>query len=907
MTSQLHPARNDEPDAAGPVRPRADRRPPPTGSHPPPDRPAVTAGGAVVRAGGRGRDEDGKVRDVPTGGDGAAPGRTARLGRVTAAAARLVGRVNRLGPVIRRAPGTAGAVLALWTIGAATGSLWSGPSEDLLDTIGFGVPAPLWTAATSALWCANLAGYLATTALLLLFGPVAEREFGTARALGVVAVTHVVGVLAGSGLVQLGSAWSWLSYLNFDLAVGPSPGVVGLALAVSFRLSPLWRRRVRLLVVLGLLVLALYSGYLEDVHRLCGGVVGLVLGAVAVRGRPAPVPPSREETRVLVALLLAASALGPVVVLLSPYADGPLSWFADLVAVPQPDAALMASYCADPELAALCRALQTQAVYDRLPALVMSVMPALLLLVLAEGLRRGRRFAWWSALVLNVAMTGLIGWYILTEVLFAEVPPVPVTPIEYGIPLLLPLGIVVVLLATRRHFPLATPVRRFWTVTVGGFVGLGACYVLVGWLARSQFTPRPGFVDLLADLPARFLPPGYLGLVSMPFRPDGLIAAVLIEYTGVVFWLLVLYALLRATWSAGVEEDAEAAARARELMVRHGRTSLSYMTTWRGNRYWFTPDGRAVVAYRVVATIALTVGDPIGPSDACRDAVRGFARFCAHQGWTPCLYSISEELCDEVAPLGWHAVQVAEDTVIPLADLRFTGKKWQDVRTALNKAGKQGITAEWWHFADAPPALTDQIRSISAEWVADKGLPEMGFTLGGLEELSGEGVRCLIAVDADRTVHGVTSWLPVYAEGRVVGWTLDFMRRRGSAFTGSMEFLIASAAMTFKEEGAGFVSLSGAPLARLDRGVRACGLQRVLDVTGQLLEPVYGFRSLFAFKAKFQPVYRPMFMAYPDSAALPRIANAVSRAYLPDMSVRQGVRLARLVARRRFGRRLSPR
>ena len=56
------------------------------------------------------------------------------------------------------------------------------------------------------------------------------------------------------------------------------------------------------------------------------------------------------------------------------------------------------------------------------------------------------------------------------------------------------------------------------------------------------------------------------------------------------------------------------------------------------------------------------------------------------------------------------------------------------------------------------------------------------FTLGGLEELSGDGVRCLIAVDADRTVHGITSWLPVYADGEVVGGTLNgFVRSQSSA------------------------------------------------------------------------------------------------------------------------------
>jgi phosphatidylglycerol lysyltransferase len=341
------------------------------------------------------------------------------------------------------------------------------------------------------------------------------------------------------------------------------------------------------------------------------------------------------------------------------------------------------------------------------------------------------------------------------------------------------------------------------------------------------------------------------------------------------------------TWPLSCEKEA---AQARELMRRYGGSSLSYMTTWRGNQYWFTPDGETAIAYRVVATIALTVGDPIGPARV--DAVRGFAEFCARNGWTPCLYSVDSETRDAVESIGWSAVQVAEDTVIELDTLSFTGKKWQDVRTALNNAGKAGITAEWCTYADAPFAITDQIRSISAEWVADKGLPEMGFTLGGLEELAGDGVRCLLAVDGDRTVHGITSWLPVYSDGEVIGWTLDFMRRRTHGFRGSMEFLIASAAQQLQAEGARYLSLSGAPLARLDRGERPRALQRVLDFTGQVLEPVYGFRSLFAFKAKFQPAYRPMFMAYPDSAALPRIANAVSRAYLPHLNARQGLKLA---------------
>ena len=209
------------------------------------------------------------------------------------------------------------------------------------------------------------------------------------------------------------------------------------------------------------------------------------------------------------------------------------------------------------------------------------------------------------------------------------------------------------------------------------------------------------------------------------------------------------------------------------------------------------------------------------------------------------------------------------------------------------KAAKDRIAAEWWSYPEAPLELTGQIHQISQKWMADKGLPEMGFTLGGLDELNDPDIRCLIAVDADRKVHGITSWMPVYAGGRPVGWTLDFLRRNTDpgTFRGVMEFLIATAALTFQEEGARFVSLSAAPLARLDRGEQPGALQRLLDMIAIIMEPVYGFQSLLHFKAKFQPVYQPLYLAYPDPVAFGSIATAIGRAYLPHLTLRQALHM----------------
>ncbi|GAA4777967.1 DUF2156 domain-containing protein [Actinomycetospora chlora] len=340
---------------------------------------------------------------------------------------------------------------------------------------------------------------------------------------------------------------------------------------------------------------------------------------------------------------------------------------------------------------------------------------------------------------------------------------------------------------------------------------------------------------------------------------------------------------------------------AREALHRFGGSTISWMTTWPENRYLVhgaegvRDDQGGVTAYRVHAGVAVALGDPIVAPDQRTAALEEFRALAERSGWVPCLFSTTEALADAARADGWRALQVAEDTLVDLEGLEFKGKPWQNVRSAFNRAGKAGIEHRMVHLGEEPRAIVAQVRAISEEWVGDKGLPEMGFTLGGVEEALDPEVRTGLAVDTEGTVHGVTSWLPVYGpDDVVVGWTLDVMRRRQEGFRAVVEYLIASAALTFQAEGARFLSLSGAPLARAGDEVEGEHvLDRVLDRMGELMEPYYGFRSLHTFKAKFQPRYSPMFLVYRDEADLPRVGVGIGRAYLPDARVRDLVALVR--------------
>lgn len=256
-------------------------------------------------------------------------------------------------------------------------------------------------------------------------------------------------------------------------------------------------------------------------------------------------------------------------------------------------------------------------------------------------------------------------------------------------------------------------------------------YVTVGWLFRdTAFNRVVTFGELLTDVPERFIPVAFLRQETISFLPAGWLGQMLYEGVGLLFWVVVVVAAIRPILDSQAREDPGAAERVRTLLLSGG-DSLSFMATWPGNSYWFTPDDGQAVAYRVVNGTALTIGGPFGRSGRQDLAIEGFARYCDDNGWVPVFYSVDGSLGKAFASMGWQTMVVAEETVIRPSGWVTTGKKWQDVRSSINRAERAGVRALWTSYSALSLGMANQISVISEQWVADKDLPEMGFTLGG--------------------------------------------------------------------------------------------------------------------------------------------------------------------------------
>lgn len=660
-----------------------------------------------------------------------------------------------------------------------------------------------WTPVTMLLVPDSLVELVITAALCLTVLAYAERLLGTLRALALFAVTGISGALLGIAVQILsdeqGAVWARTSGTVLD----PAVGVAGTIMAAS-ALAPapaLWRRRLRLLGFAILLMFTLYGGDVDSVYRLAGALIGSGAGMLlAHRTRPPAGAPhghsSYGETRALIATIVAVTGVGPLIVLLTGRGVGPLSpVIAGLRGV---DIDSVVNRCSE-ELSDRCAA----GLAGGIAPLLMSLVPLVLTVIAAVGLRSGRRAAWMLALGVNAVMAVVIFFSIGRD---EFLHPSELTELDRAFPgfamiaIAVPIGMCVLLLVSRRRFAVrAAPGsgRRFAYTALAALIALAVIDVGITVLAGISA------VHAVLDLPRRFLPIGFvhphlglrLGVLGVSAR----------SALGPLYWVLFSLGMLRLLRSVPEEIEQENARFRSLLRIRSG--TLGFLGTWEGSRHWFTTDGGGAVAYRLISGFAITVGDPVGQDPVV--TAQEFARFCDRQGWGVVLYSVHSEVRDALRTQEWGEIPVAEETIIPLRAFSLEGRAWAKVRQPYHRAHREGLRAEWTRWQDLTPAVATQIEALSEQWIAEKALPEMGFTLGGMDELKDPEVMLMLAVGGDGGVQAITSWLPVYEGGELVGRTLDFMRRTDAAMPGATEFLIAASALQLKAEGATIMSLSG--------------------------------------------------------------------------------------------------
>jgi phosphatidylglycerol lysyltransferase len=348
-----------------------------------------------------------------------------------------------------------------------------------------------------------------------------------------------------------------------------------------------------------------------------------------------------------------------------------------------------------------------------------------------------------------------------------------------------------------------------------------------------------------------------------------------VSFAGVALGLVVLLLILRPVFLLRPPTPIELQ-RARRIIDLYGDNPFDEFALAKDKRYFFASTNRSVVAFALWRNYALTLSDPIGPTDERERVIAEFIDYCEQQDWEPVFYQVGPDHLELYEKFGFKYRKIGEQARIPLAGYTLVGRKYQDLRTASNRAGRIGVSFFWYPgIGPVDPKIEAGLRHVSDSWLKAKNGREMAFDMSAfdIEEIRLRGAA--VALDAQGHVAAFATWLP-YRQGR--GRCLDVMRYN-SAVNGIMDFVIVESIRTFRDRGLDEVCLANAPLANTaePENTHDKAMRYIYHNFNQL----YGYKTLFEFKKKYFPVWRGSYLVYRSTAKLPWIGYAMVSIHVP--------------------------
>ncbi len=463
-----------------------------------------------------------------------------------------------------------------------------------------------------------------------------------------------------------------------------------------------------------------------------------------------------------------------------------------------------------------------------------------LLLLLAAGLWRRRRGAYWTALAALAAgaifslLKGL-DWEEAMELLVVAALLIPCKP------------------AFDRRSRLVEPLRPAWLIL------LTTAVIAAVWLGFFAYRD----VDYTDELWWSFL---------TDRQASGFLRAVAVLC---VLTLAIAAVSLLSAPGSGRRRLGNPQDRAHALTVLEQAdhaTPEAWLAALGDKTILFSPSGNSFLSYRVRGRRWIAMGEPAGLKSERLDLLWAFAELADSYGGSAVFYSVGEGLLADLATMGLAMRKVGETAVVEVAAFTLEGKSRQNLRTAVNRAEREGAS-----FAVLPPgsasALATELKAVSEAWLDDHNGDEKSFSLGRFDpaylDLTPLAIVRQTAEGEDPAQGRIVAFanlLPGAGEAREVA--IDLMRHTPDAPPGIMDYLFIRAIQWAAAEGYAGFDLGMAPLAGLDDRRLAPVFGRVGALVFEEGGALYGFQGLRAYKSKFAPDWRPRFIAAPTSTPL---------------------------------------
>jgi phosphatidylglycerol lysyltransferase len=304
---------------------------------------------------------------------------------------------------------------------------------------------------------------------------------------------------------------------------------------------------------------------------------------------------------------------------------------------------------------------------------------------------------------------------------------------------------------------------------------------------------------------------------------------------------------------------------AREVYERHGGGEFAHLSFMADKPLFWACDRQVVVAYGTVRDRLVALGSPCGPDAAIDRAILDFRRFADSQDRQPLFYEVLQPELSRYHDHGFDLFKLGELASVKLAEFSLAGKRWEDLRQAVNRSTKENLRFD----LAAPPfdtALLADVERVSDAWLDAKGGSEKGFSLGRFDPTYFSWGPLALVFRGEELI-AFANVVPPYGPNGMA--SVDLMRHVADAPRSTMDFLFAKVMLWAQERGHAEFSLGMAPLSNVGASPYARINERLAALAFRYGNTLYNYQGVRRYKEKFKPDWTGAYLAYPRGLWVP--------------------------------------
>jgi len=323
--------------------------------------------------------------------------------------------------------------------------------------------------------------------------------------------------------------------------------------------------------------------------------------------------------------------------------------------------------------------------------------------------------------------------------------------------------------------------------------------------------------------------------------------------------------LLRPAPPQPTESDRQELEKAYPIVLNSAAVS-AHLALLGDKRFLFSPQGDAFIMYAVERHSWIGMGDPVGLDLRWADLIWKFRELSDRYGGRTVFYEIGHEGLHLYLDLGLSLLKLGEEARVPLAAFSLEGGARKGLRYTKRKFEKEGYRFEV-ISPESTAAHLETLKNISDAWLTEKSTREKGFSLGFFQPDYIRRCPVALVIRNERIEAFANLWTGAQLEEL----SLDLMRHLPEAAEGVMEYLFISLMLWGKERGYRWFNLGMAPFSGLENRALAPLWNRLGAFVFRHGEHFYNFKGLRHYKEKFDPEWRPKYLASPGGLALPQV------------------------------------